>query len=151
MNDPLAPTSDVHSAATALADTPAMRRAVIMDVFATMDAGDLDGLVAHMTDDVTTQFGNQAEVFGTTAFRALFTEFGQIISGLRHEVLDLWHAVEDFDAWVVRLSVTYRLLDGKSVTLPCCNVFRMRGDLIRDYRVYMDIGPVLSGAAGNGV
>ena len=151
MNDPLAPALDVHGAATALAGIPAMRRAVIMDVFATMDAGDIDGLVAHMTDDVTTQFGNQAEIYGKAAFRALFSEFGQAISGLRHEVLELWHAVEDFDAWVVRLRVTYRLLDGKAVTLPCCNVFRMRGDLIREYRVYMDIGPVLSGAADSGV
>jgi ketosteroid isomerase-like protein len=150
MNDPLAPASGVHGAATALAGIPAMRRAVIMNVFATMDTGDLDALVEHMTEDVTTQFGNQAEISGKAAFRALYTEFGQAISRLRHEVLDIWHAVEDFDAWVVRLNVTYRLLNGKTVTLPCCNVFGMRGDLICEYRVYMDIGPVLSGAADSG-
>jgi hypothetical protein len=50
----------------------------------------------------------------------------------------------------VRLRVSYQLLDGRTVTLPCCNVFRMRGDLICEYRVYMDIGPVLSGAAAHG-
>jgi ketosteroid isomerase-like protein len=150
MNDPVAHSSDVHGAATALAGVLAMR-AVIMDVFATMDTGDLDGMVEHMTDDVTTQFGNQAEICGKAAFRALYTDVGQAISRLRHEVLDIWHAVEDFDVWVVRLNVTYRLLDGETVTLPCCNVFRMRGDLIREYRVYMDIGPVLGGSADSGV
>jgi ketosteroid isomerase-like protein len=151
MNDPVALASDAHATATALAGIPAMRRAVIMDVFATMDDGDLDGMVEHMTDDVTTRFGNNAEICGKPAFRVLFTEVGQAISGLRHNVLDLWHAVEDFDVWVVQLSVSYRLPDGSTVTLPCCNVFRMRGDLICEYRVYMDIGPVLNGAAGHGV
>jgi ketosteroid isomerase-like protein len=151
MNDPIAPASDAHGTATALAGIPAMRRAVLMDVFATMDAGDLDGMVKHLTDDVITQFGNHAEIRGKAAFRALFDEFGQAISGLRHDVLDLWHAVEDFDMWVVRLSVCYRRLDGQTVTLPCCNVFRMRGDLISEYRVYVDIAPVLHGAAARGV
>ena len=151
MNDPLVPASDAQGAATALAGIPAMRRAVLMDVFATMDAGDLDGMVKHMTDDVITQFGNHAEMCGRAAFRALFNEVGQTISGLRHDVLDLWHAVEDFDVWVVQLNVSYRLLDGRVVTLPCCNLFRMRGDLICEYRVYVDIGPVLDGAAARGV
>ena len=151
MNDPVAPTFDADGTATALAGIPAMRRAVIMDVFATMDSGDLDAMVEHMTDDVTTQFGNNAEICGKAAFRALFKRVGQAISGLHHDVVDLWHAVEDFDVWVVQLSVSYRLLDGSTVTLPCCNVFRMRGDLVCEYRVYMDIGPVLDGAAAQGV
>lgn len=151
MNDPVAATSDACGLATALGPIPAMRRAVIMDVFATMDAGDVDAMVAHMTDDVSTQFGNQPEVCGKSAFRALFKQVGQAIKGFRHEVLDLWHAVEDFDVWVVRLNVAYQLLDGSTVTLPCCNVFRMCGDLISEYRVYVDIGPVLDGAAAHGV
>jgi ketosteroid isomerase-like protein len=150
MNDPVAATSDTRGVATRLGAIPAMRRAVIMDVFTSMDAGDVDAMVAHMTDDVSTQFGNQPQVYGKTAFRALFEQVGHAIKGLHHEVLDLFHAVEDFDVWVVRLRVSYQLLDGRTVTLPCCNVFRMRGDLICEYRVYMDIGPVLSGAAAHG-
>ena len=151
MNDPVAPAFDADGTATALAGIPAMRRAVIMDVFATMDSGDLDGMIEHMTDDVTTQFGNNAEICGKAAFRGLFNWVGQAISGLHHDVVDLWHAVEDFDVWVAQLSVSYRLLDGTTVTLPCCNVFRMRGDLVCEYRVYIDIGPVLAGAAAQGV
>src|ERR1700739_4439466 len=62
MNDPVAATSDARDLATALGPIPAIRQAVIMDVFATMDAGDIDAMVAHMTDDVSTQFGNLPEV-----------------------------------------------------------------------------------------
>ena len=33
-------------------------------------------------------------------------------------------------------------LDGSVVSVPCCNVFRLDGGLIAQYRVYIDIGPV---------
>ena len=128
-----------------------MVRAVLMDVFATMDAGDLDGMVQHMTDDVTTRFGNHAEIAAGPRFAHCSTRSARPSPGCVMTVLDLWHAVEDFDVWVVQLNVSPRLLDGRTVTLPCCNVFRMRGDLISEYRVYMDIGPVLDGAAASGV
>jgi hypothetical protein len=32
--------------------------------------------------------------------------------------------------------------DGRELTLPCCNVFRLPDGLVADYRVYVDIGPV---------
>jgi hypothetical protein len=40
------------------------------------------------------------------------------------------------------MTVHYRRLDGTSIWLPCCNIFRYSGALIADYRVYMDIAPV---------
>jgi ketosteroid isomerase-like protein len=36
----------------------------------------------------------------------------------------------------------YTRLDGAELTLPCCNVFRVRDGAVADYRVYMDIAPV---------
>jgi hypothetical protein len=41
-------------------------------------------------------------------------------------------------------AVTYERHDGTRLTLPCVNVFRLRQGLIADYRVYMDINPLLS-------
>jgi hypothetical protein len=43
---------------------------------------------------------------------------------------------------IAELDVHYQRLDGRRVTLPCCNVFRVRDGLVSDYRVYLDIGPV---------
>jgi len=149
MNDDLTSLTadDEYPQVTGIAVTgiPAMRRAVLMRVFEAMDDGDVDGMVAHMTDDVVTRLGNEDEVRGTAAFRALFGHVGQAVKGLRHEVFGLWHAVEDFDVWVAQLRVTYTRLDDSTVTLPCCNMFRMRGELVAEYRVYVDINPVLAG------
>jgi ketosteroid isomerase-like protein len=45
------------------------------------------------------------------------------------------------DVVITEMAVDYERLDGRKVTLPCCNVFRVRDGLISDYRVYLDIGP----------
>jgi ketosteroid isomerase-like protein len=42
---------------------------------------------------------------------------------------------------IAELRVHYRRLDGAELTLPCCNVFRLRDGAVADYRVYMDITP----------
>ena len=38
----------------------------------------------------------------------------------------------------------YTSLDGGEVTLPCCNVFRLRDGLVAEYRSYIDATPVNS-------
>ena len=48
----------------------------------------------------------------------------------------------DRDAIIAELRVHYTRLDGTELTLPCCNVFRVRDGAVADYRVYMDITPV---------
>ena len=48
----------------------------------------------------------------------------------------------DREALVAELEVHYTRLDGGEVTLPVCNVFRLRDGSVVDYRSYMDIAPV---------
>jgi len=38
--------------------------------------------------------------------------------------------------------VHYTRHDSRVVTLPCCNVFRLRDGLIAEYRSYIDATPV---------
>ena len=47
---------------------------------------------------------------------------------------------------VVEFDVHYTRHDGYVVTLPCCNVFRIRGGLISEYRSYVDATPVYAPA-----
>jgi ketosteroid isomerase-like protein len=61
------------------------------------------------------------------------------VAGFRHTVTNVW---SDLDAVIAELKVHYTRLDGTELTLPCCNVFRLRDGLVADYRVYMDITPV---------
>jgi hypothetical protein len=45
---------------------------------------------------------------------------------------------------VALMDVNYRRLDGRELTLPCCNVFGVRNGVVNDYRIYMDVNPVLA-------
>jgi hypothetical protein len=42
------------------------------------------------------------------------------------------------------MAVTYERRDGTRLTLPGPDVLRLRHGLIADYRVYMDMNPLLS-------
>jgi hypothetical protein len=44
--------------------------------------------------------------------------------------------------------VHHRRLDGCELNLPCCNVFRVSDGLVRDYRIHMDVNPVIVAAGG---
>ena len=39
--------------------------------------------------------------------------------------------------------VHHRGLDGCELNLLCCNVFRASDGLVRDYRIYLDVNPVI--------
>ena len=51
------------------------------------------------------------------------------------------------DALIAEFDVHYTRLDGREVTLPCCNVFRLRDGLVSEYRSYIDANPVYAQCA----
>jgi ketosteroid isomerase-like protein len=78
-------------------------------------------------------------VQGKPAFVSAVNAFLGSVAGVRHEVLNVW---SDGDAVTAEFDVHYRRLDGGEVTLPCCNVLRLRDGLIAEYRSYVDATPV---------
>jgi ketosteroid isomerase-like protein len=113
--------------------------AQVRKAFAALDALDVPTLAALVSEDVHTRLGNSEPVDGKEAFVKTAEGFAASILSVRHEIYSLW-TVED--AVIVEMDVHYRRHDGKELTLPCCNTFRVRDNLIADYRVYMDINPV---------
>ena len=111
----------------------------VRELFAALDRKDVPALAAHLGDDVHTRMGNQDGVEGKAAFKQAAETFLGSIAAIRHEIHSIW-SVDD--AVVAELSVHYTRLDGGQLTLPCCNVFRLRDGLVVDYRVYMDVSPV---------
>ena len=111
----------------------------VREIFAALDAKDVPALAALMTDDVRLRLGNLDVVEGKSAFVEASHAFNKSVAGVRHNVINVW---SDRDALIVELEVDYTRLDGGELTLPCCNVFRLRDGLVSDYRVYMDITPV---------
>src|SRR4051794_13095028 len=120
------------------------QESVIRSLFAAVDRRDGDAVLGFLSDDVVLVFGNNDAMEGKARFAEAQRSFASMIGGLRHEVHDIWHAAEDADVVVARMTVHYTRLNGTGVSVPCCNVFRMSGDLVVDYRVYMDINPVFA-------
>jgi ketosteroid isomerase-like protein len=108
-------------------------------VFATFDAKDVSGLADFVTDDVEVRLGNADTITGKTAFVDAVNAFLGSVAGVRHEILTVYR---DGEAAIVEFDVHYTRHDGDVVTLPCCNVFRLRDGLIAEYRSYIDATPV---------
>ena len=108
-------------------------------VFATFDAKDVSSLAGFVTDDVEVRLGNADPIKGRTAFVDAVNAFLGSIAGVRHEILRVF---TDGDAVVVEFDVHYTRRDTNLVTIPCCNVFRLRDGLIAQYRSYIDANPV---------
>jgi len=128
---------------TALSEDVDSRQRVITAALAAIDAGDLAAATNYLCDDVTVRFGNFEPLVGAAMFTQLFQQFATSLRAVRHEIHDIWPAANDPDVLAATMTAHYTRTDGRRVSLPCCNVFRMSGGLIAEYRVYMDIGPAL--------
>jgi ketosteroid isomerase-like protein len=131
------PLADGAEAATSEASHSPLHYA--QAVFAAFDAKDVAALAALMTEDVRLQLGNADVVNGRAELIEALDTFFVSVAGVRHVVTDVW---SDRNVVIAELRVHYTRLDGTAITLPCCNVFRLRDGAVADYRVYMDITPV---------
>jgi ketosteroid isomerase-like protein len=119
------------------------RQRVVRAMFDALDGGDIEQMVRYMTDDVVAAFGNFPELYGKAAFHMMFRDLAKSVSGVRHEIHNLWQVEQDADVVVARMTVAYTRHDESTISLPCCNVFRMRANLVSHYSVYMDTTPIL--------
>ena len=108
-------------------------------IFDAFDSKDIEALAALVTDDVRLQIGNANVVNGKREFVEALQAFVRSVASFRHTIVNVW---SDRGAVIAELKVRYTRLDGSELTLPCCNVFRLRDGAVADYRVYMDITPV---------
>ena len=125
-------------------DHLAGERALIRALFAAMDRSDIRTVSSYLHDEVVVILSNQQPIRGAAAFAELYEQVAGTLAGLRHEIHDVWSAAEDPAVWIVRMTVHYTRSDGKTVSLPCCNVFRFAEALVSEYQVFMDMTPVFA-------
>ena len=118
-----------------------MNQQRVEEMFGRIDAMDTDGYLRFLTEDVKFRFGSMPEAVGQAAVRDGTATFFSAIKGIRHTLTGYWSSG---DTVMVRLEVEYTRHDGRQVTLPCANIFEVRGGLIADYRIYMDVTPVFA-------
>ncbi len=110
-------------------------------LFADIDSMDPDRFAAHLAEDVAFRFGNADTVHGRDAVRDVWAGFCQTVDGVSHTVVEEFEAGE---ATIAESSVTYTRKDGSTVTVPVVTIYRSGGDLIDDYRVYIDLAPLFA-------
>jgi ketosteroid isomerase-like protein len=101
--------------------------------------GYVDGFFG-LTDDAVFRYGAQEPVNGREAIRGYVDGFFGTIASLEHQVIETW---KGDGSLVCRGEVAYTKLDGARVRVPFTNVFRLEGDLIREYLVYIDPTPLM--------
>jgi len=109
------------------------------DLFAAIDGRNVDRFLAFLADDARFRFGNMPPVHGKQAIGAAVGGFFDSIEACRHEVSGSWRHP---DSVICHGNVTYTRRDQKRVTVPFANILILRGELIRDYLIFVDISPL---------
>ena len=110
-------------------------------LFADIDSMDPDRFAAHLAEDAVMRFGNAEPVRGRDAIRETWAGFCATIAGVEHEIVEEWRPGT---ATIVESGVTYTRTDGSRVTVPVVTIYREDGDLIADYRVFLDLAPLFA-------
>ena len=112
----------------------------IKELFQTIDAKDAAGFAKAFTTEGLFRFGNAPTVVGRDAIEETVGQFFDQLSGLRHDILEVWESEDDV---ISEVEVTYSRLDGKEISLPAAVIGRRDGSgLFSDYRIYMDVNPL---------
>jgi limonene-1,2-epoxide hydrolase len=115
------------------------RQARLGDLFAAVDAKDTERFLGFLTAEASFRFGSAAAVQGREAIHSAVDGFFSSISGLSH---NLTRIVAEDNVFICEGEVTYTRHDATSITLPFINVFEFDGELISNYKIYMDVGPL---------
>ena len=100
-----------------------------------------EAFAQHLAEDVTMRFGNAPPMHGREACREAWAGFCELVDGVHHEVVNQWDVG---DATIAETAVTYTRKDGIGVTVPVVTIYRAAGELIDEYRVFLDLTPVFA-------
>jgi hypothetical protein len=109
------------------------------DLFAKIDAKDTERFLEFLTDAASFRFGSAPPAHGHEAIHAAVDDFFASIAGSKHK---LTRIIDDAGVLVCEGEVTYTRHDATEVTLPFANFLELEGDLISNYKIYADAGPL---------
>ena len=100
-----------------------------------------------VADDITVRFANQAPTDGSS-FEAMVDGAAESIPRVTHRIGDTsTQESEEGDVVIAEMTVSYDLANGTNHELPAVGIIRRRNGLGVDYRVFVDLSPVLASLA----
>jgi hypothetical protein len=110
-----------------------------------MKKEDILGLFQSIDNfDARFKFGNMPVVKGKNAIFEFVAGFFQAIRAISHTNLEIW---ELEGIRFVNGIVTYTRLDGSTLTVNFANTFRLKGDKIKDYLIFIDNSELFKGGS----
>jgi ketosteroid isomerase-like protein len=114
-------------------------RAFAKSVYQAIDTMDEKELAPFLTENCTFVFGNAKPVVGRTESADASKAFVATIAGIKHDLADVWGVDDNI---ISRMTVTYTRKDGKKMSFPAVTIWRVEGEKIADYRIYVDNTPL---------
>jgi ketosteroid isomerase-like protein len=111
------------------------------ELFAAVDAKDVGRFMTFLEPDAQFRYGSNPPAVGSEAIHGAVEGFFAAVKSLRHEVDHVW---EQPGHVICAGTVTYTHHDGRSVSMPFCNVLAVRDRRIKDYLVYIDPAPLFA-------
>lgn len=100
-----------------------------------LDNKDIEKVISFLTDDCLFQAGNNEPIQGKELIADTLNNFFDSVISTKHEVGDKF---ETENSVVHRGRVTYTRLDNSLLTIPFCDVFKMKGTKIAEYYIYIN-------------
>lgn len=117
----------------------------VREIFGAIDRMDADGWLAHFTEDASFRFGNAEPAVGKQAIKEAVVGFWSTIQGLRHDMIGIWRGEwEAGEVVSVEAIIVYTRKDDSVVEIPATSTLRLEGDLIKDWRIFMDVSPLFA-------
>lgn len=113
----------------------------VWNYFRDVDSFDPNQVTKHYTEDGQFRFANQEPVRGRAEIAQLLTEFYENLQAMNHRNVGLWLGN---NSAVFEAEVAFTRKDNSQLTLPAASIIRRRGELVFDFRMIMDVSPVLN-------
>lgn len=103
---------------------------------------DVEAFLDLLTEDAVYRFGNYPAATGKEAIAATIkASHMDQITGIAFDIKNIY---EKDDAVISELAVNYSLVNGKTISLPCLDVFRFDGEKVKAMLVFMDASPLFA-------
>ena len=112
-----------------------MNKEDILKLFKSIDNADVPGFLSYLDNNANFKFANMPIVTGKNNIGEFLNGFFKSIKSLKHKNLEIY---ELDGIRFVNGNVTYTRHDGSTLSVDYSNTFKLKGDKIFDYLIFVD-------------